>query len=336
MPFLALPLVLVASRAGAEGALNIYNWGDYTSPALIEKFEQSHHVAVTITDFDSNDTALARVKAGGHGFDMVVPSSNFIPIWIRDGLLLESRPDLMSSFAHLDPRWVDVPFDPGRRYSVPWQWGVTGVIVDTSVYAGDIDSWRVIFEPPEVLAGRINVPPEMSEVVTAAVLYLGGRPCTDDHELLRRVQSLLRAARAKWLSMDYVTPDGYAKHDFAAGMIWNGDALRARLRRADLRFGFPREGFPIWMDNLAILKDAKNVANARLFMNFVMEPDNAAMLSAFTHYANGIRADQQRLPAEMAGAPELVEPDGAKGVFVGACPPEANQLMARIWAELQQ
>ena len=83
-----------------------------------------------------NDTALAKVKAGAHGFDIVVPSANFMQVWIKDGLLLESRPDQMENFKHVAQRWVDVAYDPGRHYSVPWQWGVTGVSVNTDVYHG--------------------------------------------------------------------------------------------------------------------------------------------------------------------------------------------------------
>lgn len=74
------------------------------------------------TDYDSNDTALAKVKAGGQGFDIVVPSASFVPIWISERLVEETRPDLMENFKNVDPRWIDVPFDKGRRYSVPWQW----------------------------------------------------------------------------------------------------------------------------------------------------------------------------------------------------------------------
>ena len=118
----ALAALQMAAAARAEGVLNIYNWGDYTSPELIEKFEKAYNIDVTITDYDSNDTALAKVKAGAHGFDIVVPSANFVPIWIKDGLLLESRPDQMENFKHVDPRWIDVKFDPGRHYTVPWQW----------------------------------------------------------------------------------------------------------------------------------------------------------------------------------------------------------------------
>ena len=88
-------LVAFPLAVHAEGVLNIFNWGDYTSPEMIEKFERQYGIDVTITDYDSNDTAMAKIKAGGHGFDIVVPTSTVLPIWIREGLLLESRPDQM-------------------------------------------------------------------------------------------------------------------------------------------------------------------------------------------------------------------------------------------------
>src|SRR3989337_4039881 len=81
-----------AGPAAAEGELHIFNWGNYTNPELITKFEEAHDVKVTVTDFDSNDTALAKVRAGGHGFDIVVPSGHVVPVWVEEGLLLESRP----------------------------------------------------------------------------------------------------------------------------------------------------------------------------------------------------------------------------------------------------
>src|SRR5690606_37853425 len=101
-------VVSLAGSASAEGELNIFNWGDYTSADLIKKFEETHKVKVTITDYDSNDTALAKVRAGGHGFDIVVPSANYVQIWVNEGLLLEARPDQMENFKNVDERWVNV------------------------------------------------------------------------------------------------------------------------------------------------------------------------------------------------------------------------------------
>ena len=152
------------------GELNIYNWGNYTSPELIKKFEETYKVKVTITDYDSNDTALAKVKAGGHGFDIVVPSASFVPIWIKEGLLQETRPDQMENFKNMDPKWVDVPFDPGRHYSVPWQWGTTGMTVNTKVYPGDPNTSAIFFNPPDELKGKVNVVPEMNDVINLAIV----------------------------------------------------------------------------------------------------------------------------------------------------------------------
>ncbi|KKL90749.1 hypothetical protein LCGC14_1901540, partial [marine sediment metagenome] len=160
----AIGLVL-AGPALAEGELNLYNWGNYTSPEMIEKFEKETGIKVTITDYDSNDTALAKIKAGGHGFDIVVPSGTYVPIFVGEGLLMESKPNEMENFKHMDPQWVDVEFDPGRNYTVPWQWGTVGVTVNTSVYSGDINTAAVIFDPPEELKGKINVVPELNDVM---------------------------------------------------------------------------------------------------------------------------------------------------------------------------
>src|SRR6185312_14198178 len=158
-----LALAVSASAALADGELQIFNWGNYTSPEMIKKFEDAYKVKVTITDYDANDAALAKVRAGGHGFDIVVPSANFMPIWIKEGLLLESRPDQMENFKNVDPRWVDGAWGPGGHYSVPWQWGLTGIIVDTSLYKGDINTSAIFLDPPAELEGKINVAPEMND-----------------------------------------------------------------------------------------------------------------------------------------------------------------------------
>ena len=117
---------------------------------------------------------------------------------------------------------------------------------------------------------------------------------------------------------------------------WNGAAFRSRLQNPAIKFGFPKEGFPVWMDSVAVLADAQNVENAKLFQNFIMEPKNAALISAFAKYANGIKGSEQFMPPEMQGAPELTLPEPNKGVFLQACPPEVNEIMTRIWTEVQK
>jgi spermidine/putrescine transport system substrate-binding protein len=332
----SLALCATITPALADGELNIYNWGNYTSPDMIKKFEEQYKVKVTVTDYDSNDTALAKVRAGGHGFDIVVPSANFMPIWISEGLLLESRPDQMENFKNVDPRWVDVAWDMGRHYSVPWQWGLTGSTVDTSVYKGDINTSAIWLDPPPELVGKINVAPEMNDVMFATIRYLGGTQCTDDKELLKKVRDKLLEAKPKWIAMDYGTIEKFASRDYAAAFYWNGAAMRSREGNPNVRFGFPKEGFPYFMDSAAVLKDAKNVDNAKLFLNFIMVPEHAAMISNFAKYANGISGSDAFLDPAMKDAPELNVPAElqAAGEFLTPCAPEVNEIYTKIWTEV--
>lgn len=334
----AAALLASCAFAHAEGELNIFNWGNYTNPELIKKFEETYKVKVTLTDYDSNDTALAKIRQGGHGFDIVVPSASAMPVFIGEGLLLEARPDQMENFKHMDPQWVDVPFDPGRKYSVPWQWGTTGVAVDKSVYSGDPNTSAIFLDPPAELVGKVNVVPEMSDVMHLAITYAGGEPCTGDMEVLKKVRDLLVAAKPKWISMDYGTVEKYTKGDLAASVDWNGATFRGRLANPNIVYGYPKEGYPIWMDNASILKDAKNVENAKLFLNFIMAPENAALISAFARYANGIKGSEAFMPEDMKTAPEVNIPESAKaaGKFNLACKPEVQEIYTKIWTEIQK
>ncbi|GAB4273193.1 MAG: extracellular solute-binding protein [Pararhodobacter sp.] len=339
--FLSAAAALLASTsiASADGVLNIYNWGNYTSPELIEQFTADTGIQVTITDFDSNDTALARVRQGGHGFDIVVPTHSYVQQWIAEGLLQPLDDAIVTDRGNIAPQWLNVDFDPGREYTVPWQWGTTGVIVNTSVYGGDINTADIFLHPPAELVGRINVIPEMSDVMAMTVYAVGGdNACTDDMEIWRQVRDTLMAAKPNWLALDYGTLDSYVAGDIAAGVYWNGASMRARLQNPDLAYGYPATGYPVWMDNAAVLADAQNTENAMIFINYILQPEHAAMLSNFARYANGITGSEAFMDEGMRTAPEIVIPEElvAAGRFSPACPQEIQDIRTQIWTGLLQ
>src|SRR3990172_9959470 len=105
---------------------------------------------------------LAKVRAGNTGYDIVVPSDYTVDIMIKEGMLAETKPNQMENFKNVDPIWVDVYWDKGRNYTVPWQWGTTAFIVDTAKYGGDINTLALLFDTPPELQGRINVLPDMN------------------------------------------------------------------------------------------------------------------------------------------------------------------------------
>ena len=331
-------LMAGTSLAHAEGELFLYNWGNYTSPELVKKFEETYDVKVTITDFDSNDTALAKIEAGAHGFDLVVPSAGFVKIYAEKGLIQELDLTKLPNHANIGPEWMNVDWDAGRKWSIPYQWGSTGVSVNTKVYGGDINTSAIFMDPPPELEGKINVIPEMGDVLALATMYAGGEVCSEDPEVMKKVRDLLIAAEPKWLSMDYSTIEKMVNNDYAATVDWNGSAMRSRLGNPDVAYGYPKEGFGLWMDNVVLLADAKNTENAYLFMDFILQPEHAAMLSAFARYGNGVAGSDAFMPEDMKTAPEVVIPEEfkASGHFLPTCSPKAQEYMTAIWTELQK
>ena len=333
---LTTALVCLGLPAWAEGTLNVYNFGLYTPPDLIEKFEKTYDVKVTLTEYDSNETALAKIEAGGHGFDIIVPSASVVPIYIEKGLLLKSEPNAMENFKNVAPEWIDVYWDSGRHYTVPYAWGTTGVMVNKDYYAGDINTLGLFFDPPEELKGKINVPPYMNDVIDLALMYVGSEPCTSDKEALKAVRDTLVAAKPSWASIDYPSFEKFINEDLQGSIFWNGATMRIRAENSGFTFAFPKEGYLKWQDNVAILADAQNVDNAKLFLNFLMDPEVAGMISNYTRYDNAIIGSKPFVDPEMADAPELMVPaeSDAKGYFQMVCSPEVQDLYARIWTDV--
>ena len=148
---------------------------------------------------------------------------------------------------------------------------------------------------------------------------------------------LLMKAKQHWRTMDYATIEKLTSGDVDLSQTWNGAAMRARDQRPTLEYAYPKEGFTGWMDNVAVLKDAPNMENAKLFMNFIMEPENAALISNFARYANGISGSEEFMDEDMRTRRRSSCPaDAPAPDFVKPCPQEVTDLYNRIWTKLKQ
>lgn len=334
---LSLFAFLVLSLASAQGELFIYNWTDYTNPDLLTKFEEETGIKVTLDTYDTNETLLAKLKSGATGYDIIVPSHNFVPIFINEGLLEPINAADLSGYANIDPRWQNPEWDPGNVYTIPWQWGTTSFTINTEKYTGEVNSLGLLFEPPAELQGQIGMFNSPDEVMAMAEIYLGIPSCNENVEDMKKVQELLLAQKPSVKL--YSSENIYER--MAAGEVWmhqqwNGSAMRARAENAAVKYVFPKEGVVTWMDNLAVAKGAPNKDNAIKFIEFMMQPENAGLQSNFARYANGITGSEAFMDADLASAPEIGIPEGVTARFTPACSEKAIELMDRVWTKVKQ
>lgn len=328
--------LLTTTSAHAAGSLKIFNWSDYMPQSLLDKFSKQYDVKVVQDSYDSNETLLAKIKSGVTGYDVAVPGDYMVQIMIKEGLLEKVEPNQLSNFKHMKKDLVDVYFDEGRHYSIPYQYGTTSFMVDTDAYKGDIDTLEILFNPPKELKGKINLLRDVNEVINAALRYKGFETCNSNRKELKEVNDLLLASRDNWLS---ITSDG-AKEMLVSGdakvsMLWNGMGLRARLEKPSLKFAYPKENVTAWADSLVVFKNAKNIDNAKLFMNFLLEPENAAALTNFAGYSAGVEGTAPYLDEKFKNALELNAPASAPAPqFVPPCSPEVVKLYDRVWTNL--
>lgn len=332
---IAWAALTLSSPVQAAGKLSIYNWFDYMPQELLDKFSNEYDVEITMDTYDSNETLLARLKAGVTGYDLGVPSDYMVAILIKEGMLEKISANQLSNFGNMTAKWIDVYFDPGREYTVPYQWGTTGFMVDTAVYNGDIDTLAILFDPPDVLKGKINMLKDVGEVINAGLRYLGFPRCNSDPEQMKQLNTLLQNAKQHWLSFN---SDGakevLVSGDAAAGQNWNGFGMRARMERPTLKYAYPKEGLTAWMDNFVVFKGAPNVENAKKFMNFMLIPENAATLTNFARYTAGVDGTEPFLDADLKSAPEVNPPSDVLMEFVPPCEDKVIRMYDRIWTNL--
>ncbi|TXH73876.1 MAG: extracellular solute-binding protein [Thiothrix sp.] len=333
---LATSICLVwTGSAQAAGELNLYAWADSISPDLIKKFEKEVDVKVNMDAFSSNEDALTKLQAGDASYDLVTPSQHFVKIMLDSGLLLDIAADQLDAFKQVDEKWKKQWWDPESKYSIPLAYGSAGFTVNRDQYKGPVDSWKVYFEPSEELKGKMASLATPDEVVSAAQLYLGIEYCTENSDDMKKVYELLKAQKpfiAAYSSDNIENRVGGG--EVAIHFWWDGNTLRLRNTGKQVEYSAPKEGLVGWLDSFVVPKGAKNVENAKAFINFMSKEENATEQYNFYAHASPVKLDLSKAKFNKENAPELFPTVPVK--MTKACSPKAQELINKVWTQLLQ
>jgi spermidine/putrescine transport system substrate-binding protein len=337
--FIAALLLIALCPAAAQAdskKLYIYIWDTYTAPALFKKFEKETGIKVVTDIYSSNDTLMAKLKAGGT-YDVVAPSGNYVPFLVAEKLL-QPLPDDLKAIAKDMTKSVQKPdYDPEYTYVLPLFYGTTGLAVNTKLSKETGASWQQFFERPAGEKPSLGVLDEIGTVMNIALLAVKKPFCDNTPETFKTLQALLLKQKP---FVKVYGATGYTER-LAAGeiplqMAWNGDVYKARQQNKDLKYVYPSEGVEIWVDNFAIPANSKNLDAAKKFIAFMLKPENAAEHAIAAGMMSSIKAANDLLPEDMKQAPEFNIPEGTVTGTAKACSPEVVNAYSKIWSELTQ
>jgi len=330
---------LFSSATFAAEELNFYNWVDYTTDDLIAQFETETGIKVNLDTYDSNETLLAKLKSGATGYDIVVPSQNFVTIMISEGMLEKANVKGMSNYKNVDKRWQSPPWDPTQEYTIPYQMGTTSFSINMDGYDGPANSLKEFFEPNDSVSGKIQVFRTPDEVIPLALMYLGHEQCNENPKDMKEVQALLlkQKPHVKVYNSETMVAN-LASGEIMVSSQWDGYSMKTRLRDGvtQLKYVHPKEGIIGWFDSLVIPKGAPNKANAEKFMNFMMDAKNGASISNFNRYASPLDATAIAafIDPELGKAPEINIDSSVPVHFSETCSGKSIKLYDRVWTKV--
>jgi len=265
---------------GEQKTLNIYTWGNYLPQEIINQFTKETGIKINISQYDNNETMFAKLKTLKYpGYDIVVPSSYYVERMIKLGMLQKLDKSKLTNWHNLNPLLLNKPFDPKNNYSIPYFWGTIGIIVNTKYIDNKkITSWQNFWDA--TYKDQLMILNDMRDTFGMALLSLGYsindvNPKHIEAAYLKLKQLL---PNIKIFNTDTI-PNIYIDEDAIIGMAWSGDCKLAQQENPFLQYIYPREGFALWLDSFAILKDAPHADNAHKFIDFILRPEIAKYTS---------------------------------------------------------
>ena len=360
IPLAVLAAVCVALTSGhaqptKERIVNVYNWSDYIAPTVVEDFSRQTGIKVRYDTFDSNDTLETKLLAGKSGYDVVVPTAYFLERQIKAGVFLKLDKARLPNLANMWPEITQrlAMYDPGNQYAVNYMWGTTGIgynarkARDILGGNGKIDSWDIVFKPENLARFKdcgVHLLDSSDDILAAALHYLGLDPNSANEADLQKAADLVMKIRPyvrKFHSSEYL--NALASGEVCLVVGFSGDIKQSQKRAAEakngveLAYAIPSEGAQLWFDNLAIPRDARNIAEAEDFINYLQRPEVAATNTNFISYANGNLASQKFIDKAILDD-KGIYPDEAtmrRLYTISAHNSKTQRLINRLWSRIK-
>jgi putrescine transport system substrate-binding protein len=357
---LCATLLAGGAQAAEPKVLNIYNWSDYIAEDTIKNFEKETGIKVRYDNYDNNEVLHAKLVAGKTGYDIVVPGSHFAKTQIEGGLLQKLDRSKLTNWGNLDKGLLEqlAKLDPGNEHLVTWLWGYVTVGINVNkvkAALGDMpmpeNSWSLLFDPKyasKLKSCGVSVLDSASEVVPAALLYAGKPPYSRNAADYAEAAKVLKAVRpfvTRFSSSGYI--EEMASGATCLVMGFSGDINIARSRAEEAKKKpkvpvviealVPKTGGTLFFDTMAIPKDAKNVENAHLFINYILRPEVHASLTNKVFYANPNAASLKFVKKEVAENKSIFLDAAATKTMVApdALPQDIRKVQTRTFSSFK-
>ncbi|WP_062662529.1 ABC transporter substrate-binding protein [Aeropyrum camini] len=292
---IAAPLLGVSASA-SDRTIKVLNYSEYIDYEVLRIFEDRYGIKVVYDEYESAEEAWPYLKAGGGGYDVIIIAHSHVKLAIEQGLVRKLDKTLIPNLANLDPRIASHPADPSQDYAVPYMWGTTGIAYVKGCVTEPPRAWKEFLTKSfmERYSGKVSLLSEFSEVVEAGMIALGIDPSDRSSwtkENIDKVVELivgLKPYLAGFYGASQYIP-GLVNGELCLAQAWNGDALIAADENPEVGYVAPEDGTLFWVDYMVIPRDAHDVEAAHLFINFLLEPEIAAMNLKAVWYAPSIK-----------------------------------------------
>ncbi|NDJ26054.1 extracellular solute-binding protein [Nostoc sp. B(2019)] len=317
--------------------LYIYTWTQYTDKQLLKTFSTQTGMKVLADVYDSNDVMLAKFQAGGGGsYSIIYPSDYMVQKMVDKGLLTEINHDRLVGLENLFPRFSNPSYDPNNRYSIPFNWGTTGLLYNSEKIKDAPEDWEYLWQNQEQLNKRMTLLNDVREVMGAVLRMLGYSYNSQNETEIKQAYEKLKALKPAIAAFD---TDAWQNQilagDLLLAMCYSADAVRISQENPQLKYVIPRSGSSLWTDTMVIPKTAPNPSGAYAWINLILQPEVAAQISQRLSVATPNSAGFEQLPKSIKDNINLFPPDSLLEKCERITPlGEFNEVYERYWTEL--